>query len=52
MTSSSDTVRGLTVENFTVKVEAMNRRRTGRREVLNKSETGEILREFTRFFKN
>ena len=30
----------------------MDRRRTGKREVLNKSETGEILAELNRFFEN
>ena len=37
---------------FTVKVEVVNRRRTGKREVLNKEETGGILRELNRFFDN
>jgi CRISPR/Cas system-associated endonuclease Cas1 len=37
---------------FTVKSEVVNRRRTGKREVLNKSETSEILRELNRFFEN
>jgi hypothetical protein len=36
---------------FTVKVETVNRRHSGKREVLNKSETSEILRELNRFFE-
>jgi len=36
---------------FTVKTEVVNRRRTGKREVLSKSETGEILRDLNRFFE-
>ncbi|MCX6653512.1 MAG: hypothetical protein NTY03_00165 [Candidatus Bathyarchaeota archaeon] len=35
-----------------VKTEVVNRRRTGKREVLNKEETSEILRELNRFFEN
>jgi len=37
---------------FTVKVEVVNRRRTGKREVLGKSETSEILAELNKFFEN
>jgi CRISPR-associated protein Cas1 len=37
---------------FTVKTEIVNRRRIGKREVLNKSETGELLGELNRFFEN
>jgi CRISPR-associated protein Cas1 len=37
---------------FTVKVEAVNLRRTGKREVLNREETNELLGELNRFFES
>ena len=36
---------------FVVKVEAVNRRRKGKREVLNKSETSEILAELNKYIE-
>jgi CRISPR-associated protein Cas1 len=36
---------------FTIKEEAVNRRRTGKREVLDKEETSEILRDLNKFFE-
>ena len=42
----------INMRDFTVKEEVVNRRRTGKREVLNKSETSEILAELNRFFEN
>jgi len=38
-------------KDFTVKNEVANRKRIGKREVLNKLETNELLRELNRFFK-
>jgi CRISPR-associated protein Cas1 len=37
---------------FMVKEEVVNRRRTGKHEVLNNSETSEILKELNKFFEN